>query len=240
MRRIIQSALNHGPRRLQPGRRPLIGSLLQHQLSSSSSLFSRTVATAAAAKRLAGKTILITGASSGIGRSTALEFARAAGGGGNLRLILAARREESLKKLAEEIREEVGNGAVQVLPVKLDVSDVAAVKGFVGELPEDWRDIDVLVNNAYVFLSPTHVFRLLNHCDSGLVRGVDRAPNIKEDDINVMFNTNVTGLINVTQAILPIFLKRPDGGHGDIINIASIAGLSFLVLVLSRSYILIF
>ncbi|CAG9946740.1 unnamed protein product [Clonostachys rosea f. rosea IK726] len=161
------------------------------------------MATAAAAKRLSGKTILITGASSGIGRSTALEFARTSPQ--NLRLILTARREDALRELRDQIREEVGGG-VEVLPVKLDVSDADAVRGFVGNLPEEWRDINVLVNNA------------------GLVRGVDRAPEIKEDDINVMFATNVTGLINMTQAILPIFLKRPEGGQGDIINISSIAG----------------
>lgn len=56
------------------------------------------------------------------------------------------------------------------------------------------------------------------------MKGVDKAPEIKEEDINVMFATNVTGLINMTQAVLPIFKKRPDGGAGDIINIGSIAG----------------
>lgn len=56
------------------------------------------------------------------------------------------------------------------------------------------------------------------------MKGVDKAPEIKEDDINVMFATNVTGLINMTQAILPIFKKRSDGGKGDIINVGSIAG----------------
>lgn len=59
---------------------------------------------------------------------------------------------------------------------------------------------------------------------SGLVKGVDKAPEIKAADINTMFQTNVTGLIAMTQAILPIFLARPDGGRGDIINIGSIAG----------------
>jgi 3-hydroxy acid dehydrogenase/malonic semialdehyde reductase len=58
----------------------------------------------------------------------------------------------------------------------------------------------------------------------GMVRGVAQAGSIAEDDINIMFATNVTGLINMTQAILPIFKKRPDGGAGDIINIGSIAG----------------
>ena len=59
---------------------------------------------------------------------------------------------------------------------------------------------------------------------SGLVKGIARAPDITEDDINTMFSTNVTGLINMTQTVLPIFQKRPDGGAGDIINIGSIAG----------------
>lgn len=62
-----------------------------------------------------------------------------------------------------------------------------------------------------------------NH--SGLVKGVAKAPEIAEDDMNVMFATNVTGLINMTQAILPGMLKRDNGdGAGDIINIGSIAG----------------
>lgn len=56
------------------------------------------------------------------------------------------------------------------------------------------------------------------------MKGVARAPEISEQDVNVMFATNVTGLINMTQAILPIFQKRADGGQGDIINVGSIAG----------------
>ena len=54
---------------------------------------------------------------------------------------------------------------------------------------------------------------------SGLVKGVAQAPDIDPEDINVMFATNVTGLINLTQAVLPIFKKRSDGGRGDILNI---------------------
>ncbi|KAK7417043.1 hypothetical protein QQX98_004804 [Neonectria punicea] len=162
------------------------------------------MSSSAAAKRLAGKTIVVTGASSGIGRSTAIEFARTAPKH-DLRLILTARRIDSLKEIAAEITKEVGEG-VKVLPFKLDVSSSAEVKAFVSNLPEEWRNIDVLVNNA------------------GLVKGVARAPEIEEDDINVMFQTNVTGLVNMTQVVLPIFLARPDGGHGDIINVGSIAG----------------
>jgi 3-hydroxy acid dehydrogenase/malonic semialdehyde reductase len=96
-------------------------------------------------KRLEGKTIVITGASSGIGRSTAVEFARTAPK--NLRLILTARRIDTLKEVAAQIQKEVGD-AVKVLPFKLDVSNPEEVKSFVGNLPEEWRDIDVLVNNA--------------------------------------------------------------------------------------------
>jgi 3-hydroxy acid dehydrogenase / malonic semialdehyde reductase len=99
----------------------------------------------AAAKRLEGKTIVITGASSGIGRSTAFEFARTAPR--SLKLVLAARRVEALQQVKEEIRAEVGDG-VQVLAVKLDVSNPEAVKNFIPSLPKDFSDIDVLVNNA--------------------------------------------------------------------------------------------
>lgn len=58
----------------------------------------------------------------------------------------------------------------------------------------------------------------------GLVKGVAKAPDIVEEDIEVMFATNVTGLINMTQAVMPIMVKRDEGGRGDIINIGSIAG----------------
>ncbi|KAK1766771.1 hypothetical protein QBC33DRAFT_452621 [Phialemonium atrogriseum] len=173
-------------------------------LSSALQTTRRNMASAAAAKRLEGKTIVITGASSGIGRSCALEFARTAPA--NLRLVLTARREDALRELAEQIGAEVGAG-VRVLAVPLDVSDPEAVRRFVPGLPEEFRDIDVLVNNA------------------GLVRGTAKAPDIAEEDINVMFSTNVTGLINMTQAVLPIFKARgSEGGAGDIINIGSIAG----------------
>ncbi|KAI1160465.1 hypothetical protein F5B18DRAFT_505600 [Nemania serpens] len=164
------------------------------------------MASSAVAKRLAGKTVVITGASSGIGRSTAFEFARTAAPAGGLRLVLTARRIDSLTQVAADIRAEVGDAAVKVLPVQLDVSKPDEVRAFVGKLPEEFREVDVLVNNA------------------GLVKGVARAPDIAEEDVSVMIGTNVTGLINMTQAVLPIFLRRPDGGRGDIINVGSIAG----------------
>lgn len=96
------------------------------------------------AKRLAGKTILVTGASSGIGKSTALEFARTQPD--DLKLILTARREETLKEVKKEI-EGIAKG-VKVHVVKLDVSNVQEIGQFVGKLPAEFKEIDVLVNNA--------------------------------------------------------------------------------------------
>ncbi|KAL6916523.1 hypothetical protein ACHAPO_011238 [Fusarium lateritium] len=158
----------------------------------------------AVSKRLEGKTVLITGASSGIGKSTAFEFARTSPK--NLKLVLTARRIDSLRQIAEDIVKEVGDG-VKVHPAQLDVSKPDEVRSFLSKLPAEFSEIDVLVNNA------------------GLVKGVDKAPEIKEEDVNVMFATNVTGLINMTQAVLPSMLKRNNGeGAGDIINIGSIAG----------------
>jgi 3-hydroxy acid dehydrogenase/malonic semialdehyde reductase len=106
----------------------------------------RTMATAMG-KRLEGKTILITGASSGIGRSTAEEFARTSPK--NLRLILTARRIDTLREVAAGITKEVGD-SVKLLPVKLDISSTEEISKFVGQLPDEFKDIDVLVNNAHV------------------------------------------------------------------------------------------
>lgn len=96
-------------------------------------------------RRLQRKTVLITGASSGIGKSTALEFARTSPK--DLKLVLTARRIDSLKELAKEIHEAAGDG-VKVLPVQLDISKSSEVYGFVSRLPSEFQQIDVLVNNA--------------------------------------------------------------------------------------------
>jgi 3-hydroxy acid dehydrogenase/malonic semialdehyde reductase len=96
------------------------------------------------AARLKGRTILITGASSGIGKSCALEFARTQPD--DLKLILTARRFDTLKEVAKEIGE-LAKG-VKVHPIKLDVSNVEEIEGFVDNLPEEFKEVDVLVNNA--------------------------------------------------------------------------------------------
>jgi 3-hydroxy acid dehydrogenase/malonic semialdehyde reductase len=125
--------------------------------------------------RLAGKTILITGASSGIGRSCAFEFARA---NPTVRLILTARRLETLKEVADQIKKEISK-TTEVLPIKFDVANPEEVRSFMDNLPEGWKNIDVLVNNA------------------GLVKGVDKVGDILEEDITTMVTTNVLGLIGV-------------------------------------------
>jgi 3-hydroxy acid dehydrogenase/malonic semialdehyde reductase len=96
------------------------------------------------ASRLKGKTVLITGASSGIGKSSALEFARTQPD--DLKLILTARRIDTLNEVAKEI----GGFAkgVKVHAVKLDVSKPEKISALVGNLPEEFKEIDVLVNNA--------------------------------------------------------------------------------------------
>ena len=96
-------------------------------------------------KRLAGKTILITGASSGIGKSTAFEFARSSPE--SLKIILAARRVDSLKRIAADIAKEVGDG-VNVLSIQLDTSNDDEVRELVGKLPAEFKEINVLVNYA--------------------------------------------------------------------------------------------
>src|SRR5688572_4532124 len=98
--------------------------------------------TSITAQRLEGKTVLITGASSGIGRSTAFEFARTAPNSG-LKLVLTARRFDALQQIAADISKET-NHNVKVHAVQLDVGDPAAIRGFVAGLPAEFRDIHIL------------------------------------------------------------------------------------------------
>ncbi|KAH8117408.1 NAD-binding protein [Phellopilus nigrolimitatus] len=146
--------------------------------------------------RLLGKTVLITGASGGIGAATALLFAKA---GSNL--ILLARRAEALQKVLEEVKAVQGSGKVASL--QLDVSDKAQVASLWEKVPKDLRNVDVLVNNA------------------GFVLGVDKVGSIKAEDMEAMFSTNVFGLIAMTQLLIKDFKERKTG---HVINIGSVAG----------------
>lgn len=152
-----------------------------------------------AAERLSGKIILITGASAGIGEATAKEAAAAANG--DIKLILTARRKEKLDKIASELTSAYPK--IKVLAELLDVSKTNTIKPFIENLPQEFSDIDVLVNNA------------------GLALGRDEIGSILSEDIQAMFQTNVLGLISMTQAVLPIFKKK---NRGDIVNLGSVAG----------------
>ncbi|ODV73370.1 oxidoreductase [Cyberlindnera jadinii NRRL Y-1542] len=154
---------------------------------------------AAALQRLAGKTIFITGASSGIGKATALEYANASNG--DVKLILAARRLEKLKEVEAELKKQFPNVGVYVNT--LDVSAPNAIEPFLGQLPEEFQDIDILVNNA------------------GKALGRARVGDIKQEDIDETFNTNVLGLISITQALVKRFKEK---NSGDIVQLGSIAG----------------
>ncbi|EEB06795.1 NADP-dependent L-serine/L-allo-threonine dehydrogenase ydfG [Schizosaccharomyces japonicus yFS275] len=147
---------------------------------------------------LDGKTILITGASAGIGKATAIEIAKT----GKAKLILAARRVAVVEELKAELESKYEG--VKVLPLKLDVSNVEEVESTIGTLPKEFSHIDVLINNA------------------GLALGLNYFRNMDMQDAIKVVNTNIIGLIAVTKAVIRIFYEN--GGHGDIVNVSSIAG----------------
>lgn len=153
---------------------------------------------AKAAERLAGKTILITGASAGIGEATALEYASVTP---NIKLILTARRAAKLEDLKTRLTNKYPE--IKVYNASLDVSDLKAIDKFFDEIPEEFKDIDILINNA------------------GLAKGVDKVGSIKQEDIDAMFNTNVRGNFYIVQKLMPLFKKK---NSGDIVQLGSIAG----------------
>ena len=140
-------------------------------------------------------TVLITGASSGIGEAAARSFAAA-----GARLVLAARRTERLERLAAELAEKHGTSSHHVA---LDVRDAGVVTRILEDLPAEWAEIDVLVNNA------------------GLSRGLEKLHEGSIQDWDEMVDTNVKGLLYVTRAIVPSMVAR---GRGHVINLGSIAG----------------
>lgn len=144
---------------------------------------------------LKNKVVLITGASSGIGAACARYFAAA-----NARLLLCARRLDILTELAKSLEQDYG---VETYTFKLDVRQLAEVKKTIAALPENWRQIDILLNNA------------------GLAAGFDPLQQGDVQDWEDMIDTNVKGLLYVTREILPNMIAK---SSGHIINIGSIAG----------------
>lgn len=139
---------------------------------------------------LQGATVLVTGASSGIGRACAEAFARA-----GARLALCARRGDRLEELAAGLDAEVHR-------FELDVRDRAAVDAAVADLPDGWGEIDVLVNSA------------------GLAAGLAPLQDGDPDDWERMLDTNVKGLLWVTRAVLPGMLARGRGHVVNIGSVA--------------------
>ena len=141
------------------------------------------------------KTILITGASSGIGEGCARKFASQ-----GARLILNSRSADKLTALAEELKEKY-DAECYVMP--FDVCNRESAAAALNALPQEWKSIDVLVNNA------------------GLAIGVDKEYEGKLDEWDVVIDTNVKALLSMTRLVVPGMIER---GRGHIINIGSIAG----------------
>lgn len=141
------------------------------------------------------RVVLVTGASSGIGAACARAFARE-----GARLLLAARRVERIRAEAPRLS---GLGARAVRAVRLDTRDYDAVRAALGDLPAEWEEIDVLVNNA------------------GLSRGLAPLHEGSLDDWNEMIDTNVKGLLHVDRVVVPgmVALRR-----GTVVHVGSIAG----------------
>jgi NADP-dependent 3-hydroxy acid dehydrogenase YdfG len=144
---------------------------------------------------LKGKTVFITGASSGIGESCAHAFARE-----GCRLLLAARRKERIDALSRHLADKY---AIDTHAVKLDVRNQQDVEAVIRSFPAEWSVIDILVNNA------------------GLSRGLTKLYEGELRDWEEMVDTNIKGLLYVTRAVLPGMVKR---NRGHVINMGSIAG----------------
>jgi hypothetical protein len=141
------------------------------------------------------KIVLITGATSGFGQAIAEKFAS-----NQWNCIITGRRADRLHAIADELREKY---MIRVLSLVFDVQNKNEVQQNLGNLPDEWKEIDVLVNNA------------------GLALGRDTFEKGNIEDWDTMIDTNVKGLLYVTKAVLPYMTAR---NHGHIVNIGSIAG----------------
>jgi 3-hydroxy acid dehydrogenase / malonic semialdehyde reductase len=139
------------------------------------------------------KIALITGATSGIGKACAESFANL-----GIRLILCGRRLDRLEELKESL-----SGQVDVMTLAFDVRDRQAVNDAIGTIPDDWQDIDILLNNA------------------GNAHGLSPIQDGDVDDWDAMIDGNVKGLLYVSKAIIPFMIANK---KGHIVNISSIAG----------------
>jgi 3-hydroxy acid dehydrogenase / malonic semialdehyde reductase len=138
--------------------------------------------------------VMVTGATAGFGKATALKFA---GQGDNI--IITGRR----KDLLEEVEKELKMCGVKVLSLCFDVRNKPEVEKAIGQLDPFWKNIDILVNNA------------------GLAVGLNHVQDGDTDDWDRMMDTNVKGLLYVTRAVSPLMIAR---NKGHIFNIGSIAG----------------
>lgn len=141
------------------------------------------------------KTVLITGATSGFGKAMAEKFAA-----NNNNIIITGRRADRLGELAQQL---MSTYKVQVHTLEFDVRDREAVVASIAQLPDAFKKIDILINNA------------------GLALGRDYFEDADIEDWETMIDTNVKGVMYVTKAVLPVMIERK-AGH--IINMGSIAG----------------
>ncbi|MFC1523693.1 SDR family oxidoreductase [Thermodesulfobacteriota bacterium] len=139
------------------------------------------------------QTILITGATSGFGKACALYFAER-----GWRLIITGRRQERLTELQTRLEDKT-----EVLSLCFDIRDRKLVATHFTDLPQEFRDVDVLVNNA------------------GLALGLGPAHTVNLDDWDTMVDTNIKGLMYTTRSLLPGMVER---NRGLIVNIGSVAG----------------
>lgn len=135
--------------------------------------------------------VFITGASAGFGAAMARTFVK-----NGHQVVLAARRKDRLDALARELGE-------SALPVTMDVTDKNSIEEALSMLPQSWRQIDVLINNA------------------GLALNTKPAYEVPLEDWETMIATNIKGLVTMTHALLPAMVER---GSGLVINIGSVAG----------------
>lgn len=143
---------------------------------------------------MAKRIVLITGATSGIGEGCARRFAD-----GGYNVIITGRNEAKLLALTQKLKAQ----GTDVLPLNFDVRDRKAAAQAMEGLPEEWKKIDVLINNA------------------GLARGLEPEYEGDFDDWDQMIDTNIKGLLTMTRLIVPGMVAR---NHGHIINIGSVAG----------------